>query len=116
MYPDFQYLLQSLFGHEMPEWLSIFKTFGFFVAMSFIGAAWATSKELRRKENQGLLHPEIQTITIGKPITASELALSAIIGFIMGFKIGGLFGHMADISPDPMGYLLSGSGSFLGGL
>ena len=100
----------------MPEWLSIFKTFGFFVAMSFIGAAWATSQELKRKEQQGLLHPEIQTFIIGKPVTSTELITSAIIGFLLGFKIGGLFGHLAEVSPDPMGYLLSARGNIIAGI
>ncbi len=116
MYPDFQYLFQSLLGRPMPEWLSLFKTFGFLVALSFIGAAWATSQELKRKEKQGLLLPEFHTITVGKPVTAAELIISAVIGFIIGFKIGGAFGHFPQVSPDPMGYLLSGEGNFLGGL
>lgn len=116
MYPDFQYLLQSLLGTDMPHWLSIFKTFGFLVALSFIGAAWATSKELQRKEKQGLLLPEYLTITLGKPITKTELLLTAITGFVIGHKIGGIFGNIDEVSPDPMGYLLSLKGNFLVGL
>ena len=49
MYPDFKYLLHAITGIEMPEWLSLFKTFGFLVALSFLGAAWATQSELKRK-------------------------------------------------------------------
>jgi phosphatidylglycerol---prolipoprotein diacylglyceryl transferase len=116
MYPDFQYLLQSLLGTPMPEWLSLFKTFGFLVALSFIGAAWATSQELRRKEKQGLLGYEVKEIEVGRPVTPTELAVSAIIGFLIGFKIGGVYGHLQDVSPDPMGYLLSTNGSLLFGL
>ncbi len=116
MYPDFQYLFQSLFGTEMPQWLSLFKTFGFLVALSFIAAAWATGQELKRKEQQGLLSPEYVTITIGKAVTKAELLLSAIIGFIIGFKVGGIFGNFAQVSPDPMGYLLSSKGNLLIGL
>ncbi len=100
----------------MPQWLSLFKTFGFLVALSFIGAAWATGQELKRKEKQGLLHPEIQTITTGKKLTTSELVISAIIGFLIGFKIGGVFGHFPEVSPDPMGYLLSIKGNFIAGI
>ena len=100
----------------MPVWLSIFKTFGFCVALAFLGAAWATHEELKRKEKQGLLHPEIKTIETGKPLTAAELIFSIIAGFITGFKIGGLFGHFAEISPDPMGYLLSLNGNVIGGI
>ena len=116
MYPDFQYLFQALFGTAMPEWLGLFKTFGFLVALSFIGAAWATSEELKRKERQGLLKPEIVTMTTGHAVTAMDLAISAVIGFFIGFKIGGVFGHFATVSPDPMGYLLSLNGNFLAGI
>ena len=116
MYPDFQYLFQSLLGHEMPEWLSLFKTFGFLVALSFIGAAWATGQELKRKEKLGLLHPEIQTITTGNKLSVSDLVVSAIIGFLLGFKIGGVFGILTDVSHDPMGYVLSMKGNFMIGL
>jgi phosphatidylglycerol---prolipoprotein diacylglyceryl transferase len=116
MYPDFQYLFQALFGVDMPAWLSLFKTFGFLVALSFLGAAWTTSEELKRKEKQGLLLPEIRTVETGKPLTMAELAISIVIGFLIGFKIGGVFGHFAEVSPDPMGYLLSASGNLVGGI
>ncbi len=116
MYPDFQYLLQSLTGSPMPGWLSLFKTFGFLVALSFMGAAWATSQELRRKEKQGLLLPQYQTIVAGKKVSMLELLISAFTGFLLGFKIGGVFGHTNEISPDPMGYALSLKGSFILGL
>lgn len=116
MYPDFRYLFEALFHANMPEWLSLFKTFGFLVALSFLGAAWATGEELKRKEKQGLLQPELQTMVVGKPVTAGELITSAIIGFLIGFKIGGVFGHFQEVSPDPMGYLLSIDGNLLVGL
>ena len=83
------------------------------VALSFVGAAWATSQELKRKEKQGLLQPEIQTMVTGTRVTPAELILSAAIGFLLGFKIGGVFGHLAQVSPDPMGYLLSARGNFI---
>jgi phosphatidylglycerol:prolipoprotein diacylglycerol transferase len=116
MYPDFKYLFQAIFGSPMPEWLSLFKTFGFFVALAFLGAAWATASELKRKEQQGLLKPEIKTIETGKPITTKDIIISALIGLLIGYKIGGFFTHLAEISPDPMGYLFSEKGNLLGGL
>ncbi len=116
MYPDFQYLLHAITGVEMPEWLSLFKTFGFLVALSFLGAAWTTASELKRKTKLGLLHPQIQTIVTGVPLTKLELIISALTGFLIAFKIGGLFGHFATISPDPMGYLFSAHGNLLAGL
>jgi phosphatidylglycerol---prolipoprotein diacylglyceryl transferase len=116
MYPDFQYLLHAITGVEMPEWLSLFKTFGFLVALSFLGAAWTTASELKRKTKQGLLHPQIRTIVTGVPMTKAELIISVLTGFLLGFKIGGLFGNFATISPDPMGYLFSTHGNLLIGL
>lgn len=116
MYPDFQQLFQSLFGTEMPEWLSIFKTFGFFVALAFLGAAWTAVVELKRKEQQGLLQPEYSTIIIGKPATTNELVWSAVIGFLLGYKIGGFYQYAAEIAPNPMGYLFSLKGNIIIGI
>src|SRR5690606_23440610 len=116
MYPDFQYLLESLTGTSMPEWLSIFKTFGFFVAMAFLAAAWILSLELKRKEKLGLLQPSVSTIEVGKPATKAELIWSVISGFLIGFKVGGIFGNVAEVSPDPLGYIFSMKGNVLVGL
>ena len=116
MYPDFQYLLESLTGAEMPEWLSIFKTFGFFVAIAFLAAAWTLSLELKRKEKQGLLQPTTTIVEVGKPATMSEYIWSIVSGFIIGFKVGGIFGNIAQVSPDPLGYIFSAEGNLLTGI
>lgn len=116
MYPDFEFLLESIFNTDMPEWLSVFKTFGFLVALSFLGAAWTLTKELKRKEEDGLIQPTFKTIEIGKPASVNELLVSAILGFILGYKAGGIFGNAAEAAPDPMSYLLSLKGNFLIGI
>ncbi len=116
MYPDFQYLLQALFGAAMPDWLSLFKTFGFLVALSFVGAAWATMQELKRKAQQGMFIPEKQTVVVGRPLSSTDILFSAIIGFLVGFKGGGIYGRLAEVSPDPMGYLLSLKGNAVFGI
>ena len=36
MYPDFKFLFEGLFGIQVPEWVGLFKTFGFFMAMAFV--------------------------------------------------------------------------------
>jgi prolipoprotein diacylglyceryltransferase len=116
MYPDFQYLLQGIFGTAMPEWLAIFKTFGLMVATAFIAAAYVLVSELKRKEKMGLLSPTLNTYEVGRPATANELLLSALLGFVLGYKIGGLFGHWATITPNPMGYLFSAQGNVIAGI
>lgn len=116
MYPDFQHLLESLFGTDMPEWLSIFKTFGFFVAIAFLAAAYTLSLELKRKEALGLMQATTTTKIVGKPASKAELIWAIISGFLIGFKLIGIFGHVAEISPDPLGYIFSTNGSLIGGL
>jgi len=117
MYPDFRYIAARLFGVDQPwEWLGIFKTFGFFVALGFLGAAWTLVRELRRKEEQGLLLPQFTTVETGKPASANELLWTALIGFVLGYKIGGIFGSWQDVAPNPMGYLFSLQGNVLVGI
>lgn len=116
MFPDFEYLLEAIFGTDIPGWVGIFKTFGFFVAMAFLAAAYVLVKDMKRKEALGLMHPTFHTEIFGKPVTASELAISGLIGFILGYKVGGFFGHWQEIAPNPLGYVLSLDGNFLGGL
>lgn len=64
MYPDFKFLLEGLFGIQVPEWVGLFKTFGFFMAMAFLAAAQVTVSELKRKERLGLLLPFLKKTTI----------------------------------------------------
>ena len=116
MFPDIQHLLQSLLGMPMPEWLSIFKVFGLMVALSFLGAAWTLIKELKRKEEQGLLVPTFSEIEIGRPASANELVVSALLGFIVGYKAGGMLNNASIVAPDPMGYLFSLQGNVLVGI
>jgi phosphatidylglycerol:prolipoprotein diacylglycerol transferase len=116
MYPDFQYFLESVFNTEMPEWLGIFKIFGFFVAMAFIAAAYTLVRELKRKEEQGLIFPQFKSIEVGKPASVNELLWSALSGFIIGYKIAGVYGNTEHITPDPLGYLFSLQGNVLGGI
>jgi phosphatidylglycerol---prolipoprotein diacylglyceryl transferase len=115
MFPDFQYLLESIFHAPFPAWLSLFKTFGFFVALAFIGAAWYTAAELRRKEQLGSVHYQLKTIVIGQGLKAGDLIVNIVGGFLVGDKIGGLFTYFNEASPNPLGYLLSLKGNvFLG--
>lgn len=115
MFPDFHYLFQYLFGIDIPA-LSIIKTFGFFVAMAFLVGAAFLGKELKRKKEQGLFQPEIVEEEVGKPASGSELAIVALVGFLVGYKLLGIFLDAGDASRDPVGFLLSLRGSLLGGL
>ena len=54
MYPNLYYAIKDWFGVEVNAF-RIFYTFGIFVAIAFIVAAIILTKELKRKEKEGLL-------------------------------------------------------------
>jgi prolipoprotein diacylglyceryltransferase len=112
MYPDFYHLLRELIGIEIPQ-LSLLKTFGFLVAMGFLAGGYVIYSELKRKEDDGLVGYTIQDITIGKPTGMFEYITSGIVGFIIGFKLLGMFLEWKIASPDPMSYLFSPNGNII---
>lgn len=101
MYPDLQYLAKGIFGTPMPQWLSIIKTFGLFLAIAFIIASYVLVAELKRKERQGLLHPEKvykdNEDEEGKVVyphqRVGNIIMLAMIGGIIGAKILMLLKH-----------------------
>ncbi len=115
MYPDFYHLLKDLFGIEIPA-LSLFKTFGFLVAIGFFSAGYVLYKELKRKEDEGLIGFTIGEETTGKKAGLPEYILSAVIGFAVGYKFIGMLINFRESSPDPLSYLFSSKGSLLMGV
>lgn len=118
MYPNLYYLFKDLFGLELAP-LKIVNSFGFFVAISFLAAAWTFTRELRRKQSNGLLTAVNTTITVGQPASAFDLLLNFILGFIIGYKIIGIF-IVKGALDDPQTFITSKDGSLpigiLGGL
>lgn len=114
MYPNLYYVFKDWFGVQW-QGLSFLNTFGLMVAMGFVVAAIVLSKELQRKEKQGLLYPREEVIVVGKSATVSELLINAIIGFIFGYKILGLFINKP-IDVNPQEYIFSSQGNLIGGI
>jgi phosphatidylglycerol---prolipoprotein diacylglyceryl transferase len=115
MYPNLYYAFKDIFGVEW-NWLRIFNSFGFFVALAFIAAAVVLTKELRRKEQEGLLVYTEETIMVGKAATIGELLLNFVLGFILGYKIIGLFTAGGDAMQDPPAFFFSAQGNMPAGL
>jgi phosphatidylglycerol:prolipoprotein diacylglycerol transferase len=115
MYPNLYYAFKDLFGHA-PKFLQFVNSFGFFVALAFIGAAVIISKELMRKEKEGSLQGTDEVIIVGKPASMAELALNFLLGFVLGFKILGLFFSDSPLATNPQDYIFSKEGSWLAGL
>jgi phosphatidylglycerol---prolipoprotein diacylglyceryl transferase len=115
MYPNLYYAFKDIFGVEW-NWLRIFNSFGFFVALSFIAAAIVLTKELRRKEREGLLVYTEETIMVGKPASIGDLLMNFILGFLLGYKIIGLFTSDSELTKDPQSFIFSSEGNLPAGL
>lgn len=112
MYPNLYFAVKDLFGWDLPG-LRFVNSFGFFVAMAFLVAAWIMTLELRRKSSEGLLQYEETNIVIGQPAGFGELLTNFIMGFLLGYKIIGAFVIGPD---DPQAFIFSGQGSWPAGI
>ena len=110
MYPNLYFALKDFFNIDLP-WLKLINSFGFFVAISFVLAAWVLTLELRRKQSQNILVYTEQNIVVGGTASLADLLTNFILGFIMGFKIIGAF-VTPDALNDPQSFILSSQGSF----
>lgn len=113
MYPTLTHLLQDLFGVTIQTPI---KTFGFFVALSFIGANLAMTWEMKRKEKEGLLSTWKKKVWMGKPATTQDYFMSVLFGFILGFKGAEAVMHYSDFVNDTQAFLISARGNFLFGV
>ncbi|NBG66819.1 prolipoprotein diacylglyceryl transferase [Acidiluteibacter ferrifornacis] len=113
MYPTISDALKDLFGINIPLPLP---SFGFFVAISFLLAAYFFTLELKRKEKNGLLKPTWKTVTIGAPASFQDLLLNGLFGFALGFKLPILILEYSQFVANPPSYILSGKGYFIGGV
>lgn len=114
MYPNLYYLFKDLFGIDV-RGLKIVNTFGFIVAICFLVAAWLLIKELKRKQAGGAFTYTETKITIGKPASFSELLLNFFLGFLLGYKLIGVFITEGALN-DAQGFIFSGNGNLPAGI
>ncbi len=115
MYPNLYYAVKDLFGLDL-KFLHFINSFGFFVALAFIGAAMVFTLELKRKERQGFLEAEEETIVVGKIASPGELFTNFILGFLIGYKIIGLFTSNSPLTQNPADFIFSSAGNGWAGL
>lgn len=115
MYPSLYFAIKDLFHLDLP-FLKMIQMFGFFVAVAFICAAYVWTKELKRKENEGLIAPTVLKVLKGQKATTNELVTSGIIGFILGFKLLYIALNFSGFLDDTQGYILSLKGNLIGGI
>lgn len=115
MYPSIYYAVKDLFGLDLP-FLKMVQTFGFFVAVAFLVSAYFWTKELQRKEKEGLLTSNTIKILKGAKATTAELVTSGIIGFLIGYKLIYIILNFSAFTEDTQGFILSTEGNLVGGL
>lgn len=115
MYPNLYYAFRDLFGVEWPA-LRIVNSFGFFVALAFILAAYVLTIELRRKSKMGLLQPTEIQLMVGKPASLTDIFLNFLLGFLLGYKILALFIMDKSVTDDPQAFIFSDRGNWLAGV
>ena len=116
MYPDLSYFFHDVLGTSPDNWLSVIKTFGFFLILSFLASAYVFYLELKRKEKAGLLQGSNEKERIGFPATWQELVLNGLFGFIIGFKLPYIAQHFDAFKPDPAKMIFSSNGTLLWGV
>jgi prolipoprotein diacylglyceryltransferase len=114
MYPNLYFFLKDALGIDPPEFTRFVNSFGFLVAIAFIVSGYVLGLELKRKEKEGLLKATEEKIIVGKPASAAELILNFLIGFVVGYKIIGIFTNSEGINPQA--YVFSSEGSLPGGV
>lgn len=107
MYPDLSYLFHDLLGTAPDNWLSIFKTFGFFLAIAFLVSAVVFRLELKRKALQGVYQPTRVTIQEGAPPSGADIISNAVMGLLLGGKGWYAYQNFADFRTDPASVILS---------
>jgi phosphatidylglycerol---prolipoprotein diacylglyceryl transferase len=115
MYASLYDLFDAWFGIKFGP-LKILHTFGACMALSFLAAAWTLSKELKRKEKEGLLKPTPTENWVGKGATKEDLIEPFLIAFVLFFKLIYIALNWDEFKADAQGVILSLKGNVLGGV
>ena len=111
MYPDVSYILHDLLGTEVDNWSSIFKTFGIFLALTFVFSFYVVRSELRRRHKEGIIPALKVKIASSSPL--KDGLINAIFGFIIGFKVPAIVSNFESFKEDPGSFIFSMQGHWL---
>jgi prolipoprotein diacylglyceryl transferase len=121
MYPDLSYFFHDLLGTNVDNWTSIFKTFGLFLALTFLVSAFILSKEINRMELLGLvgkLKSQNTTNKAANPQNAmlKDLILNSLIAGFIAYKLPYIMDNFTAFKQNPAGLLFASGGNILIGI
>jgi prolipoprotein diacylglyceryl transferase len=116
MYPDLSYLFHDLFGSSPDNWTSIFKTFGLFLVLAILSAAYILYRELKRKAENNEFKAQKVKYKVGMPPKPAEIVVNALWGFIIGYKGWHAFLNLEALKKDAAEVLLNLEGHWPSGL
>ncbi|MGB1318338.1 MAG: prolipoprotein diacylglyceryl transferase, partial [Flavobacteriales bacterium] len=115
MYPTLYDLVKDLFGLEI-GFFKLIQSFGMMVALAFTAASMNLTSEVKRKTDLGLISTTTKRVWVGKPSSVFDKLISAIVGFLIGYKLLGIALEFDLVVLNPQDYILSAQGNLLGGL
>ncbi len=115
MYPTLYHAVKDLIGLEIP-FLKLLNSFGFFVVLAFITAAYTLSLEIKRMNDEGIMQPVLKSVKRGVSPGIMAYIGSGLMGFLLGFKFIYVFIKGGAVLSDPPAFLFSTEGSLVGGL
>jgi len=86
------------------------------MVIAILFAAYLLEKELKRKNQEGLLSYTLEPQTIGKPASVIELLITGLMGFIVFSKVVYVLLNLEAFKPDPAGMVFSLEGNLLAGI
>lgn len=115
MYASFYEFFKYTFGIDLP-FLSLFKVFGFLMALSFVAAAYLLYVEFRRLEDAGLLKAVKETHLIGVRAQWYEVLLQSVVGFVLFYKLGWIVQHLSEFTRAPEQFIANTQGNLWAGI
>jgi phosphatidylglycerol---prolipoprotein diacylglyceryl transferase len=116
MYPDLSYLFHDVFGTQMDNWTSIFKSFGLMLGMAFLACAWLLKSEFTRLEAEG----KIKAMIIANPTKAkaklSEMLFNSLFAAVIVAKIPYVYNNFDAFKGDPASVIFSTHGNWMIGI
>ncbi len=113
MYPRISDFINDMFGTDIN--LPI-QSYGFFLASAFLVAALLLRHEFARKQKEGVIGSTLKRTLIGKPASITELIITFVVSFFVGYKISGIIVYYDLMTANPQDFIFSQEGSFVGGL